>query len=161
MNEHFREQIFAFLNSLNPKVCTLATVALRGVPHCAVMGYMVLPDFLLLLNTHLHSRKWANLSNNSNVALTFGCSLENAYLQCEGGAELIFSGEKHFRYESLYFAEHPDALKYKAQGETGTILIKPSWFRFYDFTVEPTQIYEMSFADWLLDSGLPQAGAKV
>ena len=152
MDEHLRNRVFTFLNTLNPKVCAIATVSSPGMAHCAVMGYVVLPDFSLVLNTHLHTRKWTNLSNNPKVALTFGWSLENAYLQYEGSAELIFSGEKHFRYEKLYFAEHTDAIKYKAQGETGTIRIKPLWFRFYDFTVDPTQVHEVSF-----DTGSPIA----
>lgn len=136
--------IFTFLNSLSPKLCSLASISPSAMPHCSVMGYAVQTDLQLILNTHLHSRKWSDLLINSNVALTFGYSLEGVYLQCEGIAELISIGEEHFKFENLYFLEHPDAIKYKAEGQTGTILIRPFWFRFYNFRNEPTEVYEIA-----------------
>src|SRR5438128_1008621 len=80
-------EVFIFLRDLNPKICSLATVSAEGFPHCAVMGYAVLPDLRIILNTHTYTRKWRNLTSNPIAALTFGWSMSGLYVQYEGQSE--------------------------------------------------------------------------
>ncbi len=135
-------RVLTFLRNLNPKICSVATVSAEGMPNCAVMGYAVLPDLRIVLNTHVNTRKWRNLTNNPLAALTFGWSMSDLYLQYEGRSELIPSGSEHLKCEALYFAEHPDAIKYQGLGDVGTIRITPTWLRLYNLATEPETIDE-------------------
>ncbi len=142
-----QQEIPEFLKNKDPKLCVIATASKSGKPECAVMGYTVLDDLTIILSTDNASRKWQNLQENPQVALTFGWSFEELNVQYDAVAKLITEGNALQECEAAYFANHPEAAEFKGLPETAYIKVIPYWLRLSDYTVEPPRIEEVKLRE--------------
>lgn len=123
-------------NHVKEKICTVATVSASGQPECALVGFALLPEGKLVLHTHKFSRKWANLGQNPRIALSISSGIYAPYFQIDGIAELHSRGARHEQLEKCYTVEHPKAIAMSDSFATGTILVSPTWYRFFDWPRE-------------------------
>lgn len=138
------EKVLEFLKSRSPKLCVMSTVSQNNKPESALLGYAVLDDLSILINTNKITRKWKNLENNNKVSLVFGFGFTELNVQYEGTAQRFEDGEDLEKYDELFFSQNEDARKFKAEG-TRIIKITPTWIRYTDTTVHPPQTEESSF----------------
>ena len=137
-----KQTIYEALVSKPVKLCVLATSSLDGKPECAVLAYAINNDLSLIVSTHKSSRKWNNIKNNNNVAVVFGQSFTELYVQYEGKAELITEGEAFEESEKMFFDVNPHAKQFQNE-DTAFVKIKPVWLRSTDFTVKPPETTEV------------------
>jgi len=130
-----------FLETLQPKICVLATASKEGKPHCAVMGFALFSDGTLVFSTHTNSRKWQHLQENKNVSTTIGWDFHGLNLQVDGVASLIDKGESLQQTAKEFFQINPDAAKFRSP-DTYFIKIRPTWIRKTDLSLTPPDIEE-------------------
>lgn len=136
-----KEETLSFLKNKNPKLCVIATATTEGKPEAAVMGYAIKDDLTVFLSTHTETRKYQNLAHNSKVSLVIGWDFTEDNVQIDGSARVIEKGDEHSQIEQFFFNQNPGAKAFKSEN-TVFIEIKPSWIRFMNRKVEPTQISE-------------------
>lgn len=139
------QKVLEFLKNRNPKLCVLSTASINGKPESAVVGYSIYDSLSIVLSTHKESRKVKNITNNNTIALVFGFSFTENYVQYEGIAKIIDSGEEYAKLDSFFYGQNPDALKFKAP-DTVFIEIKPTWIRFMDMSQTPPKIEEVTLS---------------
>lgn len=133
-----KQKVLEYLKSINPKLCVIAT-ATDNKPECAVMAFVVLDDLSLIISTHSNTRKWENIGNNKNVAVTFGWDFIKPNIQYEGIATQVEPGKNHDLHQKVYFEAHPELEKFK-RPDTVFIKITPTWVRLTDLTAKPPTI---------------------
>lgn len=135
------QEVLSFLQALTPKLCVLSTVTKDGKPESAVVGFAVQEDLSIILSTTKRTRKYQNLTTNTNVSLIFGWSFTQKNVQYEGKAILIEEGDLYIPTEKFFFEQNPDAAKFKSE-DTIFIKITPIWIRLLDHTVTPPTLFE-------------------
>ena len=139
-----KARIVDYLKKREIKTCTLATASSEGKPEAAVVGYAILDDLTIILSTTKESRKWQNLLQNPQIALTIGGTFTDLYLQLEGTAILVTEGETYKQCEELFFSFNPQAAKFKGPS-TIFMRVNPTWVRFLDYSSHPPKAEEKTF----------------
>lgn len=130
------EKVLEYLKNKTPKLCVISTVTSDQKPESALVGYAVLPDLSILINTNHKTRKWANIKSNPHVSIVFGFGFTELNVQYEGTAELLEDGDSLKKYDELFFSQNEDARKFKSE-DTRIMKITPTWMRLMDTTVMP------------------------
>jgi general stress protein 26 len=91
------------------KLCVIATVNSEGRPEAATINYFVDAKMNFYFVTRKHTRKFANLLKNKNVAIVVGTVPGTSTLQCEGTGELLES-ESDIKEFMSALSDRPDIL---------------------------------------------------
>jgi hypothetical protein len=134
-----RDELHAFLTA--HRWAVEATVAPSGAPQAAVIGFAVTRDLELLFDTLKTSRKYQNMLKSPKMALVIGWD-DAQTLQIEGVADEP-TGAALARLKARYFEVFPDGHEREAWEHITYIRVKPAWFRYSDFRVDPPRIVEM------------------
>lgn len=120
----------------------IATVSSAGKPEAALVHVVVTADGELIIDSHVGSRKVANLSAHPPVALVIGWEAGVSY-QIEGDARVV-SGDERARYAARYTERFPDS---NATDPTIDVtVVRPNWVRKCDAAAYPAVMVE---ASWL------------
>ena len=134
-----REELFAFMNA--HRWAVEATVTPSGAPQAAVIGFAVTKDLELVFDTLKTSRKYQNMLMAPKMALVIGWD-DAQTLQIEGIGDEATDAALD-RLKARYFEVFPDGREREAWKDIVYIRVKPTWFRYSDFRVEPPKIVEM------------------
>jgi len=134
-----RDELYAFMAA--HRWAVEATVTSSGAPQAAVIGFAATRDLELVFDTLKTSRKYRNMLKASKMALVIGWD-EAQTLQVEGVADEP-TGAALARLKARYFEVFPDGHEREAWKDIAYIRVKPTWFRYSDFRVEPPAIVEM------------------
>lgn len=119
--------------------CVLATVSADGRPQSATVGFSFSKDYSILVGTNKNTRKFKNLQQNPNVAVTVGV-VGPKTVQYEGIAEELAEDELGARLDE-HFNKVPASKKFLGDEGQRYFLITPTWLRFTDYTA-PEPIFE-------------------
>jgi pyridoxine/pyridoxamine 5'-phosphate oxidase len=118
-----------------------ATVAASGAPQAAVIGFAVTRDLELVFDTLKTSRKYQNMLKAPKMALVIGWD-DAQTLQIEGVADEP-KGAALERLKARYFEVFPDGRERESWKDITYVRVKPHWFRYSDFRVDPPKISEV------------------
>lgn len=122
---------------------TLAVVATIGpdwAPQSALVGIAVTPNLEIVFDTDTSSRKYHNLIRNPPCSLVVGWSDEQT-LQFEGTAS-IPEGDERNDVRRFYLSVWKDGQTRAASPNTAYVIVRPSWIRFSDYSLQPPAIEE-------------------
>lgn len=134
-----REELYEFLTA--HRWAVEATVTPSGAPQAAVIGFAATKDLELIFDTLKTSRKYQNMLTSPKMALVIGWD-DAQTLQIEGVADEL-KGTELDRLKARYFEVFPDGHEREAWEDIAYIRVKPQWFRYSDFRVEPPKIIEL------------------
>lgn len=123
-----KRDILEYLKGLSPAITVLATADSDGQPTSSPVFYVISDDGEVVLSSEVQTRKWQNLKENPRVALTFGTTLQDPSVQCDGAAALLWEGTEFEKLGEQYYAAVPEARKF-SQGTMGLIKITPERLR--------------------------------
>jgi pyridoxine/pyridoxamine 5'-phosphate oxidase len=134
-----RDELYAFMTA--HRWAVEATVAPSGAPQAAVIGFAATRDLELVFDTLKTSRKYQNMLTAPKMALVIGWD-DAQTLQVEGVADEP-KGAALDRLKARYFEGFPDGREREAWTDITYVRVKPEWFRYSDFRVEPPKIVEL------------------
>ncbi len=111
-----------------------------GAPQAAVVGFAVSDQLEFVFDTLDSTRKFQNIVQESRVSLVIGWD-EEITVQIDGVADVL-RGAEQTRLRECYFGVHPDGRERLAWNGIEHIRVKPTWFRYSDFSVDPPRIVE-------------------
>jgi hypothetical protein len=135
-----RTELVHFLRKY--KLAVEATVAPRGAPQAAVVGFAVSDALEIVFDTVETTRKYQNLRADPRIALVIGWD-HDITAQIEGVADFP-SGEELERIRACYFVAYPDGRDRLAWPGITHVRVRPTWVRYSDFTVDPPRIIELA-----------------
>ena len=139
-----KETVYNHLKTRVPKICVLATATKIGQPHLSIMRYVIRQDLEVILSTHEGSRKWKNLQENPNVALAFGTTFDELYIQMAGTAQFVIRYGKLEKEVQEYFSENKLREEFSDDPNIVYLVVKPRWVRITDFSVQPRKVDEIN-----------------
>jgi hypothetical protein len=131
-------QLIAFIRRYRWAV--VATTHADRSPEAAVIGISVSDDFELVFDTLTTTRKGQNLRRDPRVALVVGWD-DAITLQLEGVADEP-SGDERARLQAVYLAAFPDGVARQGLPDITYVRVRPTWWRYSDFTRDPPAIVE-------------------
>ena len=134
-------EVFEFMN--RESLAVLATVAEKGQPEAALMGFAVTPELEIIFDTVKSSRKYPNLKNNPRVAWVIGCTTE-VTVQYEGIAKEL-EGADLAKYQRTYFAKFTDGPARQSWLGITYFVVRPKWARYCDYNPGTRRIEEKTF----------------
>ena len=134
-----RDELYAFMAA--HRWAVEATVTPSGAPQAAVIGFAVTERLELIFDTLKTSRKYHNFLTAPKMALVIGWDLAQT-LQVEGDADEPRGAELD-RLKARYFEVFPDGRDRQVWEGIVYLRVKPTWFRYSDFRVEPPKIFEV------------------
>lgn len=134
-----RDELYAFMAAYRWTV--EATVTPAGAPQAAVIGFAVTERLEVVFDTLKTSRKYQNFLASPKMALVIGWD-DAQTLQVEGVADEP-KGIELERLKARYFEVFPDGRDREAWDGIVYLRVKPAWFRYSDFRVEPPAIVEL------------------
>ena len=134
-----RDELLAFLNA--HRWAVEATVTPSGAPQAAVIGFAATNRLEIIFDTLKTSRKYQNFLASRRMALVIGWD-DAQTLQVEGEADEP-KGADLDRLKARYFEVFPDGHEREAWTDIAYIRVKPTWFRYSDFRVQPPKIIEV------------------
>jgi pyridoxine/pyridoxamine 5'-phosphate oxidase len=135
-----RDELYTFMTA--HRWAVEATVAQAGAPQAAVIGFAATRDLELIFDTLKTSRKYQNMLKSPKMALVIGWD-DAQTLQVEGIADEP-QGAALDRLKARYFEVFPDGREREAWKDITYIRVKPAWFRYSDFRVDPPKIVELT-----------------
>jgi len=128
-----------------------ASVSPAQTPQAAVVGIAITDRFEIVFDTVDWTRKARNLRSNPRVAFVIGgvADGEERTVQYEGIADEP-SGAELERLKAIYCCVYPDGPSRLSWPGLIYVRVRPTWIRYTDYTVDPTEIAEFSAED--LDS---------
>ena len=130
-------QILQFLRK--HRIMVQASVADTGAPQAAVVGFAVSDTLEIVFDTLESSRKYHNLAANPRVALVVGW--DEVTCQLEGLVDFP-SGSELERIRECYFVAYPDGRDRLAWPGITHARVRPTWWKYSDFSSEPPLIIE-------------------
>jgi general stress protein 26 len=140
MNDELKKEILEVLKRFN--VCVISTVSEGPKPEAAIVGFSCNDKLELVVGTSNHSRKFANLMKNPQVALAIGDN--NAEVQYEGVVSQL-DVEVSSEWLEAHIKQTPAAKFYVNDPNQVWFRITPSWIKLSVHGPE-NRIEEMSFA---------------
>lgn len=126
------------------KYAVLSTVSQNNMPESAVVGFVVTPDLKLFFDTVSDSRKYKNLTLNSNISFVIGWD-NSLTLQYEGIAKI----PNHKELDNLlqtYLEVFPDGIDRKKNWKNiAYFCVEPKWIRYSDFNKALPSIEETKY----------------
>lgn len=124
-------------------LCTLASIGKNGYPNAATVAFSQTADMGFVIITDKDSRKAANISGNSKVAMVVTNSDDRYTLQLEGDARRL-RWEEFEEYSEYHYKKLPFSLPFKdIPGQTPYVIV-PVHMRFTDASVRPWELTEIS-----------------
>ena len=124
-------------------LAAVATVDESGNPEVATMVVSQTDDLDLIFQTPNYYRKYKNIKNNPNIAVTFGFSLEDfTTVQFEGVANEA-KGDEIEMCRKIYVGKNPRSKRYAHLPENKYFIVKPKWIRYWNFNKD--EKFEMKF----------------
>jgi pyridoxine/pyridoxamine 5'-phosphate oxidase len=140
MNE---ADLYAFLTKC--KLGVLGTISHAGTPQSALVGIAFTPQFEIIFEAVMNSRKYANLIARPACCFAIGgWGAEEQTVQYEGEAEKLKSPELE-RYQESYFEAWPDGPARLSLSGIVYFVVRPTWIRYSDFDHNPPMIREFPF----------------
>ncbi len=139
-------KLVAFLRQ--HRLAVEASVTPAQAPQAAVVGIAVTDRLEIVFDTVDSTRKARNLRSNPRVAFVIGGAAdgEERTVQYEGIADEP-SGEELERLKAIYYSVYPDGPSRLSWPGLIYVRVRPTWIRYTDYTVDPTQILEFSAED--------------
>ncbi len=125
------------------KLAVISTVDSSGNPQAAVVAFTLTDEGMIIIGTSSKSRKFANISRGSKVAMVIGWQDKTA--QLNGAAEIIEDETAVSKYEAAHIQNNPGSVDYAKLPDQRYVLIRPEWVRFSDFREMPPKITEATF----------------
>jgi general stress protein 26 len=124
-----------------------ATNSPGGQPQAAIVGVAVTDEFELVFDTLASSRKATNLRANPRIAFVIGgwSDADARTVQYQGVADFPVGAELE-RLQQIYFSVFADGPTRLSWPGITYVRVKPQWVRYSDFTVDPPDISERSYA---------------
>lgn len=128
-------------------MATIATVNAQGSPESALIAFAELPDFGIIFETFVDTRKFNNLKQNNKVAVVVGWDTQNhVTLQYEGKAEPIPDGEVE-KYRKIFLQKDTACTeKFLLDPRVRLYTVTPTWLRYSDYTADNPAIIEIDFS---------------
>jgi general stress protein 26 len=121
----------------------ISTVNSKGNPEAATMVVSQTEDLKLIFQTPNHYRKFKNIKNNSNVAITFGFSMDEfTTVQYEGVAKEAGADEIEI-CRNIHVAKNPKSKDYAYLPDNKYFIVSPKWARYWDFNKD--EHFELEF----------------
>ena len=136
-----KQDLFRFISK--HKLGVLATISPSGEAQAAVVGIAVTNDLELVFDTVKTSRKYQNLTANSQIAFVIGGE-EEITVQYEGEAEELRSAEDE-KYFDTYFEKWPECREHLKWPAIVHFKVRPKWIRYSDFNKSSFEISELKF----------------
>lgn len=125
MSVRLTKRVAAFIRW--ERVCRVATVGERGVPHLVPVCH-VLADGKVYFGSAHDARKIRNLAANPRLALTVDRYSDDwsalAGVAVQGRARLIPKGPRFRRVRALLYAKYPQYLGEAALDETDSVIVE-------------------------------------
>jgi PPOX class probable F420-dependent enzyme len=138
-----RSELVEFLR--RHRLAVQASTAADGGPQAAVVGFGVSDELEIVFDTLESTRKYRNLRRDPRIALVVGWDA-GACAQIEGVAEFPV-GDELSRLRECYFVAYPDGRERLAWPGITHVVVRPTWVRFSDFTIDPPRIVEMGASE--------------
>jgi general stress protein 26 len=127
----------------NEHICVMSTVSESGTPQSAVMAFSETPDLRLIVGTSNTTRKYKNLTLNSNVAAVIGWDLEKFItVQYEGTAHEA-EGEEIGWARELLTSKNEESKKFADSPDNRYFVITPGWVRYWE--IKGKEKFELTF----------------
>lgn len=123
-----RAVILAFLRQHT--LAVIATTHPNSTPEAAVIDFSVRDDLEIVFDTFSDTRKYANLIQNSAVALVVGWD-NNITVQLEGLAEPVPAADVD-RYQRDHVEHVPEEREFIEKGAV-IFRVRPRWIRYSNF----------------------------
>lgn len=121
-----------------------ASVSESGSPQAAVVGVAITDRFEIVFDTVDSTRKARNLRRNRKVAFVIGgLTGEERTIQYEGIADEP-SGAELEHLKAVYYQVYPDGPSRLSWPGLIYVRVRPTWIRYTDYTVDPTEIVEFT-----------------
>lgn len=139
-------KLLAFLRQ--HRLAVEASVSAAQAPQAAVVGIAVTDRFEILFDTVDSTRKALNLRSNPRLAFVIGgvASGEERTVQYEGVADEP-SGAELEQLKAIYYSVYPDGPSRLSWPGLIYVRVRPTWIRYTDYTVDPTEMLEFSAED--------------
>lgn len=131
--------IAAFLRT--QKLCVVSTVNDANRPQSALVAFSEHEDLRIVIGTFNDTRKYANLLHDPHVSIVVAS--EETSLQLEGIATQA-EGDEIVACTNLHLTKNPSSKKYANDPRQRFFIIKPTWMRFTDHSVDPHVVEELS-----------------
>ncbi|MGO4621876.1 pyridoxamine 5'-phosphate oxidase family protein [Ensifer sp. 2YAB10] len=135
-----RHMILEFLRQHT--LAVIATSSRDGGPEAAAIDFSVRDDLAIVFDTFEHTRKFANLSDQSHVALVIGWD-NGITIQYEGEAAKV-SADDLERYQEAHIKSVPAEREFVEKGAV-VFRVEPRWIRYSDYTRTPPNVIELRF----------------
>lgn len=109
-------------------LCVISTVGADAKPESAIVGFSHTEQLELIIGTSKKSRKYANLLQNTHVAIVIGD--ETGEVQYEGVSEILPDGEYKNMVEKAHIEKLPGAADYREDPNQVYVKVRPTWIRF-------------------------------
>lgn len=119
----------------------ISTVGSDSVPESAVIRFAQTPRLELVFLTFTNSRKYKNIMANHSVSFVIGWD-ERITVQYVGLAEEL-QGKDKSRYQKLFYAKNPKAIKWEEKKTVAFFKVVPKWIRYSDLNKDPWEIFEL------------------
>jgi general stress protein 26 len=125
-----------------------ASVSATDSPQAAVVGIAVTDRLEIVFDTVDSTRKARNLRRNPKLAFVIGglTAGDERTVQYEGIADEP-SGAELERLKAIYYGVYPDGPSRLSWPGLIYVRVRPTWIRYTDYTVDPTEIVEFSADD--------------
>ena len=113
----------------------VSTVSPENSPESAYVWMAVTKELEIVFDTVKTSRKYANILQNTKVAVVIGWDNETT-VQYEGAARIL-KGKEDDTYREAYYSVSPDGReRARTWPDLVHIVITPSWVRYSDFNAD-------------------------
>jgi hypothetical protein len=138
--------LLAFLRQ--HRLAVEASVSAAQTPQAAVVGIAVTDRFEIVFDTVDTTRKALNLRRNPRLAFVIGgrADGEERTVQYEGIADEP-SGAVLEQLKAIYYTVFPGGPSRLSWPGLIYVRVRPTWIRYTDYTVDPTEILEFSAED--------------
>ena len=139
-------KLLAFLRQ--HRLAVEASVSAARTPQAAVVGIAVTDRFEIVFDTVDSTRKALNLRCNPRLAFVIGgvADDEERTVQYEGIADEPAGAELE-QLKAIYYRVYPDGPSRLSWPGLIYVRVRPTWIRYTDYTVDPTEILEFSAED--------------
>jgi general stress protein 26 len=121
-----KDSILEFMT--NHSLCVISTVGQDSKPESAIVGFSHTEQLELIIGTSNKSRKYANLIQNSRVAIVIGD--ETGEIQFEGEVAILPNDDYKNMVEEAHINKLPGAAEYRENPDQVYLKVRPSWIRF-------------------------------
>ncbi|MES2437388.1 MAG: pyridoxamine 5'-phosphate oxidase family protein [Patescibacteria group bacterium] len=126
------------------KLTVIATVdQANNKPESACIAFAERENLELIFGTSNLSRKYQNLQKNPHVSFVIGWDPTIGTVQYEGIAQEVPLEQKD-AYAQIMIAKNPRSEKFMKREDQRYFLVKPTWIRILDMSVQPDVTHEIT-----------------